>query len=303
MTRESNGEVWCPYSDRVLPLSGTSPEHIIPLSLGGCDGFTIPVDREFNSRLGSQIDGKMAGDFLVMLRRRHHDARGHSGRVPVPVLKNAQLEESGRPVQVSFPRNGVEIWDPRDKRIRELGTDVRGGFKARLKLDMSARVRFTAKVALGAGYLLYGDFFRYRVKHHDLRLLMEHGVSKSMLRDGYVTLRLYDQFSEVRDEDREKIAVIRGICQAVNGSCVIFGHGPSNLVVCVGILRRYAASVNVEADIDGLDLPDEYDWGQVVFLQNGQIQHGSLRRAVLLLGARLGIPDLPRASPGSDHHH
>ena len=64
MTIIPNRTVYCPYTDRELPESKSSSEHIIPLSLGGVNGFEIPVDATFNSILGSEIDGKLATDFL-----------------------------------------------------------------------------------------------------------------------------------------------------------------------------------------------------------------------------------------------
>ena len=38
--------IYCPYTDRDIPLSESSPEHIIPLALGGMNGFAIPVSKD-----------------------------------------------------------------------------------------------------------------------------------------------------------------------------------------------------------------------------------------------------------------
>jgi hypothetical protein len=67
--------IYCPYIDRDIPLKESTPEHIFPLALGGMNGFTIPVSKEFNSRVGSAIDGALANDFLVMSRRDKHGAK------------------------------------------------------------------------------------------------------------------------------------------------------------------------------------------------------------------------------------
>jgi hypothetical protein len=56
--------VYCPYTDLQLAESECSPEHIVPLSLGGTNGFELPVSASFNSKLGHEIDGAMANDFL-----------------------------------------------------------------------------------------------------------------------------------------------------------------------------------------------------------------------------------------------
>jgi hypothetical protein len=71
--------IYCPYTDRDIPIDDSNPEHIIPLSLGGLNGFTLPVSKDFNSRAGSEIDGALANDFLVMSERDKHSVWGHSG--------------------------------------------------------------------------------------------------------------------------------------------------------------------------------------------------------------------------------
>jgi hypothetical protein len=58
--------VYCPYTDRDLDIEETNREHIIPLALGGVDRFEIRVCREFNSTVGSDVDGALANDFLVI---------------------------------------------------------------------------------------------------------------------------------------------------------------------------------------------------------------------------------------------
>ena len=50
------------------------------------------------------------------------------------------------------------------------GQKVKVGFK----VDLDVTHRFVAKVALSAGYLVYGDHFRKHVKHEDFRRIMNH---------------------------------------------------------------------------------------------------------------------------------
>ena len=64
MTIVPNRTVYCPYTDREIPESKSSSEHIIPLSLGGVNGFEIPVDATFNSTLGSEIDENSPTSFF-----------------------------------------------------------------------------------------------------------------------------------------------------------------------------------------------------------------------------------------------
>ena len=61
--------MYCIYSGKVLDDDEMNIEHIIPLSLGGCDSFTIMVGKKINSDLGSKIDGKFCNDFLIGLQQ------------------------------------------------------------------------------------------------------------------------------------------------------------------------------------------------------------------------------------------
>lgn len=155
--------VYCPYTDQDIPFSGSSPEHIIPLALGGMNSFTLPVSRDFNSRVGSQIDGALANDFLVMSKRDKHFVKGHSRKEPEYVVSNASDAHTGAPLRVTMgQRKGLRIWSPVEKRdLTGLGKTV----TISVHMDIDIALRFVAKVALSAGYLIYGDLFKQKVKH------------------------------------------------------------------------------------------------------------------------------------------
>jgi hypothetical protein len=70
---------YCIYSDCYLPEIAMSAEHVIPRSLGGSGATVIRCSKAINSRLGHEIDGKLANDTLIMFGRRDADARGNSG--------------------------------------------------------------------------------------------------------------------------------------------------------------------------------------------------------------------------------
>jgi len=63
-----------------VPEAETSPEHILPLSLGGDDRLTLRVDGRVNRQLGHDIDGP--NDFLLARKRAEYHARGHSREEP-----------------------------------------------------------------------------------------------------------------------------------------------------------------------------------------------------------------------------
>jgi len=107
---------------------------------------------------------------MTMMRRNRFDVRGHSGREPVFVVKQSQNTD-GLPLKVALnQRAGLQVWSPRDREY------ITGERAARLELQFQIHIdtamRFVAKVALSAGYFVYGDLFRDRVKHSDFSVIM-----------------------------------------------------------------------------------------------------------------------------------
>nr|WVL58100.1 hypothetical protein M3O54_007655 [Xanthomonas nasturtii] len=172
---------WCPYTDKHLLLDQTSPEHIVPLSLGGSNSFEIPVCRNFNSGTAAMIDAKMANEFGVLFRRSAFDARGHSKAPPTPTLRHGRLGD-GRPVQIRFVKNeGVQVFDPRQRRVlkeKELeGLSLTGKFS----IERNTRMKFMCKAALSAGHFVYGDYFRANFDHGLLRTVMNLKRMKTLI--------------------------------------------------------------------------------------------------------------------------
>ena len=244
--------IYCPYTDRELPESQTSREHIIPLSLGGVDGFEIPVDAASNSMVGTNLDGALANEFFIALRRTEYDTRGHSGKEPMATIKNATYGDDDRPAQVHLHRKrGLNVWDVRD---RETKTNVGSVcFKTFLNFDLP--VRFTAKVALAAGYYIYGDLFREHVDHRQLRDVMNIDLAKLDLNKSpaalgldHLTLLADHYLYEEPSNPDSPILCLRKFCSIVRGSVVVLVPGTDCFRVAVGILGQYLATINVPAN-------------------------------------------------------
>lgn len=291
--------IYCPYTDREIPEADTSPEHIIPLALGGCDKLTIPVDSGFNANLGSELDGALANDFIVAFRRTEYDARGHSQREPWAVIKDARYGEDDRPAQVRFHKHrGLRIWDARDRKL--VGGKQTIQVRASVSIDLP--VRFAAKVALAAGYYTYGDLFRRQVDHAQLRAVMNTDPAKLDLTKGaaalgldHLTIRVDNYMWQPPADPGDTITVLRALCQSVRGSCVAMIRGRDSLGFAVGVLGGYVAMVNAPADVSALPNADHYAWGHVLAVVAGRLERLSLR-AALLRFAGLPDPDAPSAS-------
>ena len=254
--------IYCPYTDRHIPVDDSNPEHIIPLSLGGLNGFTLPVSKEFNSRIGSEIDGALANDFLVMAKRDKHLVKGHSRKEPQFVTRKASDADTGAPLKVTLgQRKGLQVWSPTEKRdLTGLGKKVNIQFT----VDMDIALRFVAKVALSAGYLVYGDLFRQKVKHDEFRTIMNHRPNE--VGDAIYTMeaRVDHRFREP-ETDNDKI--LRAMCAIVAPhSIVALMPTSKTLAVAVGVLGDYVGMISVPADTLSFPNSEEFRWGQFFIL-------------------------------------
>ena len=258
----SASTIYCPYTDRDIPVSESTPEHIIPLALGGMNGFTIPVCKDFNSRVGSEIDGALANDYLVKSKRDKYLVKGHSRIEPEYVATNATDAETGAPLRVTMgQRNGLRIWSPVEKRdLTGLGKRVNLPFT----LDMDIALRFVAKVALSAGYLIYGDLFRRKVKHSELRTIMNHRPTEIGDAIFEMEARIDHRFREP-ETDNDK--VLRAMCKIVAPHSLVAVMPKSDaLSIVVGVLGDYMGMVSVPADTSDFPKDEEFRWGQFYIL-------------------------------------
>jgi hypothetical protein len=272
--------IYCPYTNSEIENSKANCEHIIPLALGGMNGFEIPVCKSFNSDVGSKIDGKLAADFLVLMKRNEHDVRGHSGKRPEFVAKHSVNCDTGTPIQVTFDRKaGLKEWCPITKRYLAKGES--SSFSTRIEMSLDIDTQFVAKTALSAGYFTYGDLFRNGVKHEELRFIMNNNPAKMGDEIYDIETRVDWRFS---DDPNEKLEVFRLLCRRLDGSSVV-GLVPSSnsLSIFVGILGYYMGMVNVPARTN--DFPNEgsYHWGHVICPQNGVLKRTSFKRALEMI--------------------
>lgn len=228
----------------------------------------IDVDRDCNSRLGSELDGPLANDFLVALRRTEFGARGRSRRDPWVEVKRATYGDDDRPAQVRIHRrHGLELWDVKNQKPVKSS----GAVQFQTMLNMSLPVRFAAKVALAAGYFVYGSQFRSHVDHQQLREIMKIDHSNlNQVGDAYMPYE--DRFTALADDylsgepspgDR-RLRCIRAFCDGLQGSVIVLIPSKTRLTVAVGILGKYLAMINVPADTTTFPNQDDYEWGQVL---------------------------------------
>lgn len=259
--------VYCPYTDSELDPQVCSSEHIVPLALGGTNGFEIAVSAAFNSKVGAEIDGALANDFLTLTKRNRYDIRGHTRKRPLHIVKNARDAETGAPLQVHLDQvDGLKVWDPKDKRF--ITENRPNKLSLNFQIDLDLHFRFTAKVALAAGYFAYGDLFRTAVKHNDFRAIMNHPSGATTDRLSGVEAQVDSLFYQTKSP---KLEAMRRLCKASQPySLVALVPSSNRFSAFVGVLGDYIGMLSVPAD--GSKLPNEgaYRWGHVIQLYPGK---------------------------------
>lgn len=270
--------MYCPYTDKEISLNIANSEHIIPLSLGGSNQFTIDVNAKFNAKAGSHIDGALANDFLVLSRRIALDARGHTKKKPTAISKNSTMGGEQAPVQVEFfSDEGLKVYDPIKR--RDLTEEEISGkkFTSKFTLQRFSRLRFAAKVALAGGYFVFGDWFRQNIAHDEIRALMNLESSPNPQDFEAFGIKVYDEFTPASEADHQQRTLDEVFCKSVRGSCVYFVPGPVNLGITVGILGKYVATLNIPGNTDNFPFSDENDLGHAVILEGNQMERLSYR--------------------------
>ena len=270
--------IWCPYTDREIPIEETTPEHIISLALGGHNRLTLPVHGATNSKLGAEIDGALANEFHVARQRAKLDARGHSGREPTQRFTKVKDRTTGKPLQINWGKR-LEVYDP----IAQQPVNGPVDFELTTHIDMTIRMRFLAKCFLSAGYRVYGDLFRRAVRHEEPRLLMNRKAQDLTEAElASVRTRLFTWYNTDHADaaQAEEFEVQKQICSAIKGSLLVFMTGPENLAFFGGVLGQYLGMMNVPADTTDFPRTENYDMGFAIIVANGKLMTGSYRTLI-----------------------
>jgi hypothetical protein len=268
--------IWCPYTDREIAETETNEEHILPLALGGSDEFVIRVDRSANCRVGSEIDGKIEKEFGVKFARREFKSKGHSGKEPEVHFNNARFD--AQPAQVRFlgGDNVPLIRNPKTKSYVAPEKIVGSTIGLNFQINLMARFRFAAKVALSAGYFAFGDWFRRNVQHSEARSVMniktppewESAKPKAVVHDCY---------RELPQDDKVVGSTVMYLCNGLQASTVLLIPEPGALRVVVGVLSLYLASIIIPADISDYPKDPIYEMGHCCLIAERKLGRLSWR--------------------------
>lgn len=253
---------FCPYLGKKVHSDSCSSEHIIPLSLGGVNGFEIPVDAGVNKIIGSRIDGKLSNDFMIQLARARLDVKGHSGKSVTPKISKATNIDQGKPISVTFPDNKLCAYDHRQK-----SNVFPGKIKLSAKKDLFVDVKFIAKVALSAGYYFWSDDFESAVSCDQLRHMLLHDNlngwdSKENFSVKFETLVLNNNsflihfLPAIHDHFPDETTI-----------AFVPAYEKSRLLVSVSVLGVYLGYLHVHMDAEKVDI----DNGFIASLSKGEV--------------------------------
>jgi hypothetical protein len=256
--------MYCIYTDAQVDETNGNYDHVVPLSLGGDDKFCVWSDRRFNSEVGSRIDGALANDALIMFARRAADARGHSGTEPVPVWKKSTFE--GRPVQVSLGAE-IKVWDSMARRYLDPKDFENKPMESRWIYNPFARSKFTAKVALGAGYFVFGKSFVAATDCNELRKMLGADLSEFK-----TPLFAHDPVLKGKWPSQDVIGY-RLMCEYKRRTTVIVLPMATGIAFHLGVLGMYVGSIFCPGDVGKLSPED----GEVIVLGPSEMERVSLQ--------------------------
>ena len=277
------GQMYCIYNDKLVDEENSNLEHIIPLSLGGCDEFSIKVDSKINSELGSAIDGKMSKDIFISFIRQNKNYQGHSKKEVATTLKKSKITTNHNqdiPVQIKFLKDTFEIYNPIESRILTKEEVKNLSISSEVRLDKFIRICFTAKVLLSAGYYVYGNTFVSYADHKSLRKLMNLNLSESKESIKNTPLKVYDEFNQIDKEDSSMMEVIKVLCSLSDCSCVIFHHSTTNIIGTVCIGGHFIGMINFNAEIENFPNNDDFRLGYIVCVQDGILKRDSFYNGI-----------------------
>lgn len=127
--------MFCPYLGEDLPDADFSLEHIVPLSVGGCDAFSIRVSKKANSDCGDEVDALLTNNFFIAAERIALGLTGQSGRLPKYKMRGT-IDIEGRVVDASCAVTaiGAEVRIPPE--VTRF-VDADGGEKVTIACELS----------------------------------------------------------------------------------------------------------------------------------------------------------------------
>ena len=273
--------MYCIFTDRNVPEREGNYEHIFPHALGGKNEFVVWSDKEYNSDIGSRVDGALANDFLIMFPRRDSGVRGYSNKPPEPRWRNVNMENYPHMLQVTWGKERISVWDARQRRELEEGEVLGNTIQAKLTISWGSDIQFVVKVALAGGYFIYGNDFVDAVDCNELRSMVSLDLKKARSNKEFMDKKITVCNRFHKDAEYTGLAgIYRALCEEFNRSLFIVTPSNESISFHVGVLGTYIGSINVPATTSQLPIDGEHDLGHTIILGPGSMERMSFRSFV-----------------------
>lgn len=270
--------MYCIYSGKEIDETNSNIEHIIPLSLGGCDELTIRVEKDINSRIGSRIDGKLTQDFLIALDRVKFGNRGHSKKKPMYTVQSKS--EDGQPLISTFTTETLKIFDQKEKEY----VDFSGEISMSTNIILDLRMKFVTKVALATGYFLFGKKFEDYTDCDALRMIISVRDLKELFEDNpnkFEGMRFYDSLHKINDSDKPMLDIYKLYSQYIKKTNILWTYSNESIIVHVAIFGKFVGLINFKAEVDKIP-HNENDWlGHIMICDENKLIRKSWRDAII----------------------
>jgi hypothetical protein len=257
---------YCIYEDAFFDESLMSIEHIIPLSLGGSNLFTIKVSKKSNSNLGALVDGKFANDSLIKLHNLNYEYKGHRRKKNKVIFKKSRIKNTNEPVQIGISKNRIEVYSLRNSKILSPNELANHTVQSIIDYSQTIRIVFTAKVLLATGYYLYSDLFVKNTDHVSLRKLMNYKQGESFESIKDLPLKVSCNLSKSKNYTIGDL-----ICETLDDATIIFKYENTCIKGIVGIAGKFIGSITFLADTLKLNNTNDFENGHIINIKKNGI--------------------------------
>lgn len=277
------GMSFCIYTGTTLADGLINDEHIFPLTLGGHDDFVIKVSKTSNSRVNKELDEKLKSCIFLSKNRKDHQSKGHRKKEINPPRVKARVGLDTSVVLKFDDQNFLQPYSHRRKSFLICSELESSGLTLVVKYERSLRLRFTAKVALAAGFFVYGHDFVDNVEVAELRTLMNY-LGECHNRSLFGSLRTTGWFwpEKIKKSDETMHGVFENINEMYGVSFVAFITSvvPDKILIVVGVLGSLTGVLSCPANCDMLPKSGLFDLGHVVVLKKIGVDRVSYRHCL-----------------------
>ena len=270
--------MYCIYSNSEINKKDATLQHIIPLSMGGVNSFSIYIDRKINSTLGSKVEGTLINEFTMKIKQMHYEITGQSNSTPQMKMQGSI---DGKPISIKWGKNKIDLFDP----IKKEHLQGKQAVTLRTQIDLFSRLRFAAKVALEAGFFLFGKRF---VEHADCDTLRKATFCEDFEKE-QLDLLFYDNLHPIEEKDKSMHGIIKLLIEQMGSSSVVFGFAEGRLIVHIGIMGEWLSTINFSAQTEHFPImEDSFRLGRVILCKE-ELYQDSLYNAIYELNKYLNI--------------